>query len=82
MKQRITIAILRALLAADPTEIPEDSLHGAAIELCKPERFTRAEFDQALNWAEAEGWVCGVSRKLRPTTWTLTDAGRHAARQL
>jgi hypothetical protein len=82
MKQRITIAILRALLRADPIEIPQDSLHGAAIELCKPEKFTSSEFDVALKWAEGEGWVCGVSRRLQETTWTLTDAGRHTARQL
>jgi hypothetical protein len=82
MKRKIAQAILRTLLAADPEPMPEAAIHGAVIQLCRAEKPTCADFDTALQYCETEGWVCGVSDPLTGRSWSLTESGRHKARQL
>jgi DNA-binding PadR family transcriptional regulator len=75
--------ILLALHACDGIPMPESALLGAVRNLSVPHRPTNSDIGAALRAVEELGYVKGVTDELDGArTWTLTEKGKHRAREL
>lgn len=75
--------LLRALNAGDGVPFPQSALVQAVTNLSRPDQPTMGDVLDALRSAEGKKLVAGVSDPdgINETTWTLTDKGRHKARE-
>ncbi|MDE2099099.1 MAG: hypothetical protein KGL39_17730 [Patescibacteria group bacterium] len=81
MRNTLKRIILTGLLAADGMPLPESALI-SAVKITAPERPTDGDVFEALKDVEAKGYVSGLTDDIAGRTWSLTDAGKHKARQL
>jgi hypothetical protein len=82
MRTRLQRLILLALNAADGMPLPETALVAAVQIASRPDEPTFGDVNEALRDAEGRRWVTGLSDELTGKTWTLTESGKHKARQL
>lgn len=73
-EQQLVKAILDEAHTLDGGQTTEPLLHaGANLRLARPA--TLAEFNGALNLADARGWLTGVQSKFGGRKWNINDAG-------
>jgi hypothetical protein len=83
MKSELKKQLLRALNEADGLPFPESALAQAAKQMVRPAEPTNADVTDALRACEREAYVLGVTDDFaQERTWTLTEKGKHKARQL
>jgi hypothetical protein len=82
MRQHLKKFILLALNQCDGTPMPDAALINAVKLMARPALPTSGDVQDAINSAEADGYVSGVSDDLTGRSWTLTTKGVHKARTL
>ena len=80
MRQKIKIAILKGLLAADGTPMPDAALNGLGV-MVHPQP-PLAEIISVKKEMETEGFIAGATDGLGILSWTLTVKGKHQAQQI
>lgn len=81
-KRKLMRAILLTLLACDGVPMPEDSLISAVRLTTREILPTGDHVREALADVKNSRLVSGESDELIGTSWTLTESGKHRARQL
>jgi hypothetical protein len=79
-RQKLRVAILKSLLAADETPLPESVLIETALQLVQKDP-TKAEAETARQELESEGYITGA-RGFTGREWVLTTKGKLQAQQL
>jgi len=82
MRPKIIRSILLALHACDGVPMPESALISAVQIHLRPQAPTDSDVTDALKAAESARYVSGLSDDLTGRSWTLTEAGKHKARQI
>ncbi len=74
--------VLRALLRLNGLPFPDPLLDDAVRQVLKP-RPLQSDINQAKRELERTGFIQGARDELDDTvTWTLTDRGRHKAKEI
>lgn len=82
MRLKLIQMILRALNAADGMPMPENALISAVQIQMRPADPTDGDVREAIMDAEGRHYISGVTDDLTGRSWTLTEQGKHKARQL
>ena len=80
--REIKIFLLKALLAANGSPMPDDSLRSAVRAAFPHVALTTADISEQIKRAEAENFIAGTNDEVFGVMWTLTPKGKIRAQLL
>jgi hypothetical protein len=82
IEREIKTFLLKALLAAHPSPMPDDSLRGAIRGAFPHVALTGGDLGQYIRTAESQGMIAGTNDEVFGLMWALTPQGKIRAQSL